>query len=1336
MNEMMMMDNNEESDDGDHMTDTTTIPYLSKYYHFGGTDIYTWGMNATYILGHLDSENRTRPERVPLNLESQTSCHFLRRSSYLIKSVHMAKFHMAIITSESSHNLLLCGFGRGGRLGNGSGGSGKDRNDVQLAPTPIDWPEKFLSVALGRDHTIALTTNGNVITFGSNEYGQLGYDLEDRSDNLNQFTPRKIQSQNLKRQPFIGVAASKVHSIVYTSHELFSFGYNQGQLGYHHLGNEVRQVLPRKVTFAFKILQVVANDYATVILNQNHDVMVLANYETNKVIFPLNRFPNNIAVHSFATNRIIKIISSGDIYLGAISSMGDVYIWTCKPITPITDADKQQQQQQRLKNNSGVIVSSPKKVWVASRSDMAATDASIGQDGEIIICTISGNVFVGGTIKNYSKDGKFKFYRINNLQRCIQVCANPNGSFAAIRSEYLLNLPKSLESTFKADLLSSLPHIATLHSLEKENIEMEMKKNYSLELIKNKYITINKLDDLIQRNNSNNGNSNSNSSGNSTNNDSDEENVSNNEKMIMDIQKIEQNYSQRLNNSIISSWHQLEQPNDDPTLDICFLVQGKPIYCHLCILQNRCGTKFNQIFNDDLKNNKKGKGSVYLEDHLKFTVQLTQQSTSSQRSHYNIILDGCHLLSFFILLEYIYNDTIDYFTTREIPIICKLPSIQHPDRQDVRYDLISLSKFLDLPFLYDSVSSTYTPAPQPSLLENFLHMIITNNSQTTGTDVKIILKDGSIFCHEVILRQRCPFFTCMFDPKVNWVGNRRSHQNQQHIPVNLDHHSLEIMKLLLIYIYSSKDDEHIVFDSITGDSVDQLMSILIQLLGAADEFLLPGLKTLCERTLIPMITLRTAGALLEYSHYYYSSSLKSACLKLIQVNMTSFVTSGLLTHIDNSLIQELESFICDEQRNSRPFAQSPILKNDLINNNNDNDDAILLDDEDIQMTVSTWIREETPVATNYMEYLETIMPPIKKDLTAQSQFDNSKYDIKTNDKHTSKKENENSAHLQQQKKNKDSGNKKKGSPRGTPLFLSYQEQQAQQSRSKSSPSQEYTDTITPSSWSFSPDDSVQLSSKLSLRDIFNEEQTDHPLSTSVPKVSNTTIKKISQKERKRLQHQELMSSSLSPVAAISTTSTSQKSAWGVTASNVTPKMKDVINSEMGLGNDYPQITATSVIGVSTSPSANIKRVNINDEELLKGKKIYTSKEELLEQHQNGWDRNFNTNTMTSKFLFDSKKSLGPSFNLIPLVQQTSSKAKGKDKINHNALAINHDDPLRRSSFQAIQQEQKLEDDWKKGRKKNLILIQREETAIEELREYYIKLSDRGCGEYIYIHPPK
>lgn len=87
-----------------------------------------------------------------------------------------------------------------------------------------------------------------------------GYETDNHTNkDPMQLVPRKIQAQSLKKQPILGVAASRVHSVVYTTTDIFTFGLNQGQLGYHQPDNETCQIVPRKVSVSTEILQVVAN---------------------------------------------------------------------------------------------------------------------------------------------------------------------------------------------------------------------------------------------------------------------------------------------------------------------------------------------------------------------------------------------------------------------------------------------------------------------------------------------------------------------------------------------------------------------------------------------------------------------------------------------------------------------------------------------------------------------------------------------------------------------------------------------------------------------------------------------------------------------------------------------------------------------------------------------------------------------------------------------------------------------------------------------------------------------------------------------------------------------
>jgi inhibitor of Bruton tyrosine kinase len=103
-----------------------------------------------------------------------------------------------------------------------------------------------ISVATAQDHTLVLTSSGEVFSWGLNRFAQLGYVIEG-PDSSNagksgsgepiQPTPRKI-SGVLKKLVVCGVAACKMASACWTEDEVFTWGTNSGQLGMFFAENQ------------------------------------------------------------------------------------------------------------------------------------------------------------------------------------------------------------------------------------------------------------------------------------------------------------------------------------------------------------------------------------------------------------------------------------------------------------------------------------------------------------------------------------------------------------------------------------------------------------------------------------------------------------------------------------------------------------------------------------------------------------------------------------------------------------------------------------------------------------------------------------------------------------------------------------------------------------------------------------------------------------------------------------------------------------------------------------------------------------------------------------------
>jgi alpha-tubulin suppressor-like RCC1 family protein len=93
------------------------------------------------------------------------------------------------------------------------------------------FPTRVTQIAAGAEHTLALTSIGALYAFGDNRYGQLGNTTNNGNDNANP-TPTLVELQG-QTGPVTQIAAGADHSLVLTSTgQLYAFGYNgSGQLG-------------------------------------------------------------------------------------------------------------------------------------------------------------------------------------------------------------------------------------------------------------------------------------------------------------------------------------------------------------------------------------------------------------------------------------------------------------------------------------------------------------------------------------------------------------------------------------------------------------------------------------------------------------------------------------------------------------------------------------------------------------------------------------------------------------------------------------------------------------------------------------------------------------------------------------------------------------------------------------------------------------------------------------------------------------------------------------------------------------------------------------------------
>ncbi|MFA7106222.1 MAG: hypothetical protein WC154_02875, partial [Candidatus Izemoplasmatales bacterium] len=167
--------------------------------------------------------------------------------------------HSAALTSNG--RLFMWGANYDGQLGDGT-------TIDKFIPTEITSSfiltsaDKIIQVSLGNSHSSALSTNGQIFTWGRNFYGQLG-----DGTTTKKFVPTKITSQFslTSGDKIIQVSLGYSFSTALTTNgQLFMWGANyDGQLGDN---TSVNKSVPTKITNQFnlgigdKIIQVSLGD--------------------------------------------------------------------------------------------------------------------------------------------------------------------------------------------------------------------------------------------------------------------------------------------------------------------------------------------------------------------------------------------------------------------------------------------------------------------------------------------------------------------------------------------------------------------------------------------------------------------------------------------------------------------------------------------------------------------------------------------------------------------------------------------------------------------------------------------------------------------------------------------------------------------------------------------------------------------------------------------------------------------------------------------------------------------------------------------------------------------
>jgi Regulator of chromosome condensation (RCC1) repeat/IPT/TIG domain len=170
--------------------------HCHRCHHTAQGDLYTWGRGFEGQLGHGRTARSSTPEDAPVAASAADGVQLVPKAVAHFqpsKSKHKAALAAAGVACGNNFTLVVSTSGEvwsfgesgSGQLGNGQ----KCKSDTPQLCTAAcpDSGSKFVAVAAGWAHSLALTADGSVYTWGLNFRGQLGI-----GDTKARFTPVRV----------------------------------------------------------------------------------------------------------------------------------------------------------------------------------------------------------------------------------------------------------------------------------------------------------------------------------------------------------------------------------------------------------------------------------------------------------------------------------------------------------------------------------------------------------------------------------------------------------------------------------------------------------------------------------------------------------------------------------------------------------------------------------------------------------------------------------------------------------------------------------------------------------------------------------------------------------------------------------------------------------------------------------------------------------------------------------------------------------------------------------------------------------------------------------------
>ncbi len=306
--------------------DGKVYDFVANYYggtgndlvlHWANTKLFTWGQNNFGQLGDGGTARSLTPKEIPAHVLLDGKTIIAAGAGYL---------HSMVLCSDGS--LVSWGYNIYGQLGDGT----KTHRSTPVAVNQIGSlaGRRVVSISVGPYHQLVLCADGTLHAWGHNSHGQLGI-----GSKIDASTPvQVIQVGALSNKSVVAVAAGSYHSLALCSDgTVVSWGFNEeGELGN---GSFVSSVPPVSVntTGALagkRVIQIAAGQYHSMALCSDNTLVAwgynlrgqLGNGTTSHI-----NSPTSVNQAGALSGKMIRSLRAGLFHSAVLCSDGAVALW-------------------------------------------------------------------------------------------------------------------------------------------------------------------------------------------------------------------------------------------------------------------------------------------------------------------------------------------------------------------------------------------------------------------------------------------------------------------------------------------------------------------------------------------------------------------------------------------------------------------------------------------------------------------------------------------------------------------------------------------------------------------------------------------------------------------------------------------------------------------------------------------------------------------------------------------------------------------------------------------------------------------------------------------------